>query len=344
MSKKIFILAACSVTGIASAQSSLTVFGIVDATVALGRGSTSNMSQLSRGGLSTPRIGFRGMEDLGSGLKAGFWLEAQANTDDGTSSGSNTNNQTSGATSAQGLTFARRATVSLLGTAGEVRLGRDVVPQYHNLAKGNVFDNVGVGTSISWNAIITGPTSIRASNMISYFSPNFGGLSGQLSHWFGENPSGTATSQDGSGSGINISYEIEKLKLGIATGRTHFNAGNVTQSNIFASYDFDSFKISGSISKDKNGSPSARGADIGASMTLGSGTAKVSYSYYHLNTNEEAKKIAIGYVYPLSKRTALYATAAYLRNSGGAQYALNNAKTGPNSSSTGYDFGLRHTF
>ncbi len=69
---------------------------------------------------STSRLGFRGVEDLGNGLKANFWLEAGISNDDGAGGGVHCH-QRLGHTSAavggagQGLTFNRRATVGLLG-------------------------------------------------------------------------------------------------------------------------------------------------------------------------------------------------------------------------------------
>jgi predicted porin len=71
-----------------------------------------------------------------------------------------------------------------------------------------------------------------------------------------------------------------------------------------------------------------------------------SYSRYETTAagNPEGKKLAIGYVHKLSKRTALYTTWARLKNSGGAATALNGSVTGPNTSSSGLDIGVRHSF
>src|SRR5688572_40735 len=125
MKKSLVALAALAVAGVASAQSSVTLFGVVDASVS----SYSNKSDLAIPSLTNPflvdsikvkrtalansgynssRLGFRGTEDLGGGLAASFWLEAPISNDDGQ----------------QGVaTFARRSTVSLSGGFGEIRLG-----------------------------------------------------------------------------------------------------------------------------------------------------------------------------------------------------------------------------
>ena len=341
----LLVLSALSLAATAAhAQSSVTLFGILDATFARGSGSIANQTQLTRGGLSTPRLGFRGEEDLGGGLRAGFWLDAQVNTDDGTSGSTNTNNQASGNGPAQGLTFSRRSTVSLMGNWGEFRVGRDVVPQYHNLVRGDVFGNVGVGSAILYTAIITGDTRVRASNMFSYLSPKVGGFSAQLSHYLGENASNTPIKNDGTGTGLHLAYEGGALKLGAGWGRTEYAAGDVVQSNLHAGYNFDVARVVATLSRDRAGTLKARGSEIGVIVPMGSGEAKAAYSQYRRNVGGDGNKLALGYVYNLSKRTAVYATAARISNNGGASYALNGGRTAANASSTGYDLGIRHSF
>ena len=99
-------------------------------------------------------------------------------------------------------------------------------------------------------------------------------------------------------------------------------------------------------SRDKNGAVSGKGWLLGGWVPVGAGQVLASYSQYELSSaaNPEGKKIALGYIHQLSKRTALYGTWARLKNSGGAALALNGASTAPNSSSSGLDVGIRHTF
>jgi predicted porin len=63
-----------------------------------------------------------------------------------------------------------------------------------------------------------------------------------------------------------------------------------------------------------------------------------------LGADPKVSKWAIGYVHNLSKRTAVYATYAHLSNDNGASLSLGGAVTGVNSSSSGVDVGLRHSF
>src|SRR5947209_7985472 len=147
MKKSLIAIAALAATaaGPVLAQSSVTLFGIVDTNLAHGSGTASSKTQLTNSGYNSSRLGFRGVEDLGGGMSASFWLEAGLNTDNGTGAGTNTNNQTTGAAPAaaggQGMTFNRRATVSLTGNWGELRLGRDYTPQYWTLGLFDPFGN-----------------------------------------------------------------------------------------------------------------------------------------------------------------------------------------------------------
>ena len=102
----------------------------------------------------------------------------------------------------------------------------------------------------------------------------------------------------------------------------------------------------GLYDQDKNGTVTGKGFNVGVSAPVGAGEIRGAYSSYKTNAagTPKADKIAIGYVHNLSKRTAAYTTFARVKNSGGATQALNGATTGANTSSTGFDFGIRHSF
>ncbi len=98
MKKSLVALAALAVAGVASAQSSVTLFGVVDAAVSGVSNKSDNISfptlanpfyvdsvktsrtELRNSGYNSSRLGFRGTEDLGGGLAASFWLEAPSAT------------------------------------------------------------------------------------------------------------------------------------------------------------------------------------------------------------------------------------------------------------------------
>jgi predicted porin len=355
------VVLATSLAGTAFAQSNVTLFGAVDLAVAHGSGSSSSQTQLANGYLAASRLAFKGFEDLGGGLKAGFWIEAGFNADTGSGQITNTNNQSTGVAGNGGMTWNRRSHVSLGGNWGEIRLGRDFVPQYLNIADFDPFDLSGSGGSQVLNSAITGPTLVRASNSVSYlYGHGFnaaaigygpGGFSGSgfqfhAMYYLGENPSGTATSKDGTGYGVRAVYSTGKFTVSGAVAQTRYAAGDVRQNNAGASYDFDAVRVMGMYEWDRNGAVSARGWLAGALVPAGVGTIRVAYSRYGTDAagSPRAKKWAVGYVHALSKRTALYTAAAHVSNEGASASALNGAVTAPGQSSNGFDFGVRHSF
>ncbi|MBI2770242.1 MAG: porin [Burkholderiales bacterium] len=342
----------------AFAQSSVTLFGVVDATVAFGRGSVANKTSLTNSGYNSSRLGFRGTEDLGGGMSASFWLEAGLANDDGQGAGTNSNNQASGAGAAvagrQGLTFNRRSTVSLAGGWGELRLGRDYNPQFWNLTVFDPFGTNGVGTTqvLNSNSALTGAINVRTSNTVGYFLPgNLGGFYGQLQYGWGENLSNAAggTDKDGNSFAGRVGYANGPVNVALAAASTKYATGDLRTWNIGGQWDFGVAKLMGEWSRDRISSPVAvtgKGGLIGGLIPVGAGEIRLAYSTYKIDTagTPKSNKWALGYVHNLSKRTALYATYARVRNTGGAAQALNGAATAANASSSGYDFGIRHSF
>ena len=349
MKKSLIALAVLAASGAAMAQSSVTLFGIVDATYAYGSGSVSNKSQLTNSGYNTSRLGFRGVEDLGGGMSASFWLEAGLNNDNGSGVLTNTNNQAATTTGGGGLTFNRRSTVSLNGGFGEVRLGRDYTPQFWNLTVFDPFGTNGVGATVTHDAKLAGPTGTRASNSIGYFLPgNLGGFYGQAQYYMGENNSNAANKKDGNGLALRAGYANGPINAAIAFSETKFLAGNIKSWNLGGQYDLGMAKIMAHYSEDKiSGGNDGKGFLLGGLIPVGAGEVRLAYSTYKIDTvgaDPRTNKLALGYVHNLSKRTAVYATYAHLSNKNGASLALNNAQTGANSNSNGYDFGIRHSF
>jgi predicted porin len=348
MKKTVLAAALAAASFMAHAQSSVTIFGIVDAVITHGHGSVANRTAIENSGYNSSRIGFRGVEDLGGGLYAGFHMEGAVNNDNGSGATTNTNNQASGTTGGGGLTFGRKMHVTLGSNSwGEFRLGRDYTPVYPNQSQFDPFGTNGVGTS-QVRANLGGPTNVRASNSIGYFLPrNLGGFYGQAMYFAGENASNAPNHDDGTGMGIRLGYGSGPFTVAIATQRTEFLAGDIRTSNIGGSFDagFAVFRLMYETDRISGGAH-GKGAVFGANVPFGSNEIRASYSYYERNTAGEpkAEKLALGYVHNLSKRTLLYTTVARMRNSGGSAMALNGAVTGPNESSTGFDLGIMHSF
>lgn len=355
--KKITRVAACVAlamggTAVAYAQSTVTLFGIVDTNVAHLRSSgNGSVNILGTDGNLSSRLGFRGVEDLGGGLKAGFWLEAALNPDVGTGGSTNANNQPSGASNSGGLTFGRRATISLMGNNwGEVRLGRDYVPGFWNLSGFSPFGTNGIGSSsflfypVQSAARIT---NVRASNSVGYHLPKMGGVYGQVMYAFGENAASGPTKNDGRALGIRVGYKSGPVDVAVATTKTEISSlGDLRQTNIGGSYDFGVATMMLLWNQNKVGNTSTKSALVGARIPLGQGHVRVAYSRVNASgVANDAQHLALGYVYDLSKRTAVYGHVARIDNKGnGVNYNLGQAVKTPGGNSDGFEFGIRHTF
>jgi len=343
MKKSLVALAVLAASGAAMAQSSVTLFGIVDAAYGVGKGSISNKTSLKNSGYNSSRLGFRGVEDLGGGLKAGFHLEAGVNNDDGTGSASSALNQaqTAANVGTQGLTFNRRSTVSLEGGMGELRMGRDYTPQFWSETVYDPFGTNGVGTNIAFNK--GGFTGVRASNSIGYLSPSMGGVKLWAQTYMGENASTAAKA--GNGNGYRITFDQGAISLAYAGSSTTTGAGTTNKtSNIAGSYDLGVAKLMAqSNTTEITGAKDIKGSVIGAHVPMAGGTFRISSSQSD-QAGKKQKLMAVGFVNPMSKRTDLYATYARMANSGGSAVGLNGSATAANASSTGYEFGIKHAF
>ena len=423
MNNSLVALAALTASGVSLAQSSVTLFGVVDAGISyyqttskfvgvrgapvLNFVGTGDLKQsqwaLTSGNYNNSRLGFRGTEDLGGGLAASFWLESPMTNDDGVVGAS---------------TFGRRSTISLSGDFGELRLGRDYTPTFWN---DGIFDPFGVN-GVGTNLIATmsaGPRTvsaagvdrglfsnanyIRASNSIGYIlPPNLGGFYGQLMYAFNEQVKydpGLSTpatplnkSRAGRYAGGRFGYANGGLDIAAAYGESvtgdNYFLGQTTKvrtANIGASYDFGVVKLFGELSRVKNvfddvnppligtGDFKGDGTLIGATVPVGPALIRMAWSRVKLNytsaptvatvlipPDPKADKFALGGVYNLSRRTALYATAALIKNKNGANFNANSTFVAgtPGFTNTflttgqgyqakdamGYDFGIRHAF
>ena len=338
MKKTLIALAAVAATGAAFAQSSVTLFGVADLAYTYSKTGAAKTSSMTDSGIASSRFGVRGEEDLGGGLKAGFWLEAGTNPDNGTGDATNNNNRDATALAApragtQGLTFNRRSTLSLMGGFGELRLGRDYTPHFWNHTVFDPFGTNGAGSSAAnnVNAIATNFTGVRASNSIGYFSPSFSGVAVQLQTYMGE--VATPAAKAGNGNSLRVTYAQGPVSVAAATGKTTTGAGTDWQATNFgASYDLGVAKVMAISSKDKvTGAADIKGTLFGATAPMGAGVAKIAFSNSKQGTTVDTDKIALGYVHSLSKRTSIYTT-----------YANTKPKTGDKT--TALDLGVAHSF
>lgn len=335
MKKTLIALAAVAATGAAFAQSSVTLFGIVDLNIRNVRQGGDNLTSMSQDGIASSRLGFRGVEDLGGGMSAGFWLEAGLNPDTGTPAG---------------VQFQRRSTVSLMGGFGEVRLGRDYTPTFWNHTVYDPFGTVGVGSSVNTFTVLgSGATTlVRANNTIAYFTPNLGGFGAQIQYAFKETP---AANDPNEYAGIRLTYAAGPLSVALATASegSSIATESFKRTNIGASYDFGFIKPMAQYTQGKFGAAKVNHYLLGVVAPLGAGNIKASYVRSDYNAaagDADANQIAVGYDYNLSKRTALYGTFSRIANKNGGTKGLAPAAAAvtPSGNSTGLEFGVRHAF
>ena len=357
MKKSLIALAVLAASGAAMAQSSVTLYGVADAGVTYLNGA-DNWSGVTSGNNLTSRLGFRGVEDLGGGLKANFVIEGGFNLDNGDGASGY-----AGAKAGEGFQFKRRSTVGLSGGFGEVRMGRELTAAFNATARYDVFGSVGIGQSRLWadggvvdasaNATAV-TTNQRISNALTYVSPDFSGFKFGLNYGFGET---TASNSDSGYLGAGLTYDNGPLSLGLGLERLNNGANSVATSDIDAwslggSYDFGVVKLLGgyraSTVDRAAGENKRNGAYVAVTAPVGPGLVRASYNRYENKYNggkDKADQFAVGYVYGLSKRTSVYGTYAYIKNKDGANlYNLGSGGLKTNGSQQGVQVGVSHAF
>ena len=344
-------------SGAAFAQSSVTIYGIADVGFqSLDNGTVAGrFNKIQSGQESGSRLGFKGTEDLGGGLKANFVLEMGLTLDDGAS--------------AQGRAFGRRSTVGLSGDFGSVDLGRDKTPtfkffdNYDPFASG--FINSGNGLSnlyfIGGTATVAGANANsggRASNAIYYYTPaNLGGFSAVGQYGFGE---AAGDNSAGRTLGLNLRYAADGLDVGysfvkdnaqaVAAGPVVGRKGHT----LAAAYDFGVAKpvvIYQKVSDDAAVSVDQKIYTVGVTVPFDASN-KILATYSNIKdstrvsatsaaTIGDAKQFALGYQYAFSKRTDLYAAFASTTQDANSQKVGAAVKGADVKELT---FGVRHQF
>ena len=322
MKKSLLALAALTAfAGAASAQSSVTLYGRLD--ISFNKPIGTEAKGLANG--SGSRLGVRGVEDLGGGLKATFNLEHRFDADTGNAQG--------------GTQFWRgRSIVGLQGNFGQVVFGREYTTAF--LQSQLTADPWGWDTIVNatpgagLNQAITGGGIVRVRNDSSITYRIGGGgftFGAQIAEatdtnvQFPERPVNFA-----------VSYASGPIVLGLGYDKTgQRTSADAKWTTLNGSYNFGSFKL-GAFYGTGN---TATGSDhrswmLTATAPIGAGEFRASYGKLENQTAnvDAAKGFAFGYHYSLSKRTTVYADIA--RNTGAAV----------TTQQTGYDIGLKHNF
>ncbi|NTV09349.1 MAG: porin [Zoogloea sp.] len=369
MQKKLIALA---VAGLAStgafAQSSVTVYGVADAYVAkVSANDRQSSPVVNSGGLASSRLGFKGVEDLGNGLKALFVLEYGLTIDQNSGVGAGGN-------------MARQQMVGLTGGFGTAVAGRLQTTAYdwavkYDLLAGtaisplqNVVTQAAIGGSggtlgMGNSNVIIGATSVgaRANNAVAYIAPAFGGVT------LAVNYARDLTADDGTtlNSGSNNRSTLASAtwtggpaSVGLVVAQTSLDTGaasNVKDWALGGSYDLGVAKLTATYQSSKTSlvagtSPDANKAfSIGAAVPVtAAGTVVASFAKFQNKNAVDAdpKSFTVAYLQGLSKRTTAY--AGYTRTSNGdgsSDYGVAGlAPNGLGNSANALVAGLNHKF
>lgn len=310
MKKTLIALAAVAATGVAFAQSSVTLYGVADAGINKVTDASASFSGSSTMNNGNSRWGIRGTEDLGGGLKAGFNFEQGVNIGTGELSQSGPG------------PFSRAAWMNLSGGFGEVRLGRTLNPSFFAAAAWELTGTANYSVVVSQFGPVLG--GVRNSSQFQYTTPNMGGFTATLGYILKANNGGDNAKVD-----LNAIYRNGPIVVALGYNKVQDAEKNI---HVGARYDFGAFRVGGAII-DPAGD--ARGFAIGGTFNAGPVSLTLDVAR---DTEFKDTDLLLEAKYPLSKRTFTY--AAVLRDGGNKAGALGAA--GENK--TGLGLGIRHNF
>lgn len=280
MKKSLIALAVLAASGAAMAQSTVTLYGIADIYVAKVK---DQSAKAGSGGVATSRLGFKGSEDLGGGLKANFNFEQKL--DLGT-----------GATNTK--TFDRQANVGFSGGFGTVKIGRSFN------ALDDVFgaSNSGFDSALSANAVWLNSYNGAADAQLYYATPEIAGFTAAVSTQLKGNAANKLTA-------YNVAYA--NGPIAVALGYEKDDASTQKGTMINGSYDLGMAKLLASYYTTKNtggvAGAKVNSYQIGADVPLSSAlTLSVGYASSKPSGGESDSGFGLAAAYSLSKRTIVY--------------------------------------
>lgn len=345
------------------AQSSITLYGLLDTAVEhinhVGPSGAGLTRMPSNAGAIPSRLGFRGQEDLGAGVKARFVLEMGIAPD-------------SGGLNQGGRGFGRQSFVSLDGPWGELGLGRQYTMLFWSMQNADVI-GPGLHSIASFDSYFP---NARADNAISY-KATFSGLTVGATYSFGRDavnagpsPAGTNCAGESASDksacrewSLLLKYDAASWGMALAHDVLHGGpdafAGlgkssltdKRTMLNGYAK--LDQVKIGGGfMRRDNDGSPLSPRSNLWfAGISYPMGAWKFDTQYYQMDYSAKADKgqyWVLRSTYSFSRRTAAYASFGYMKNKGSANFSASSAQAGglpaPGVNQTGFGVGLRHSF
>lgn len=340
MKKKSLAIALLSLLPLAAAhaQTSVQIYGIADASIGIedtDAPGEDRRTVIGSGTQSTSRIGFRGTEDLGNGLKALFNLEAGVAMD-------------TGAGDSAGL-FQRRAVVGLQGSFGTITVGREYSPVAAVAQSADPLGHTFYGSTLT--GFGANRLTRRLSNSVNYKSEALSGFTVLASYAAGERQT-----NDPSGSlvGAAVEYKNGPLYLGAGYQQTERLAtGDDKEFTAGAGYTFGAFDLRAAYMEADWEGPNNeyKFITLGGSYTAGPNKFFASLHQQKLETGAKGNGFSLGYSYTLSKRTNLYSSYAHVRNNGRAAFGIGSAggvfappATALGADPSVFNVGVRHMF
>ena len=355
MQKKIIALAVAGlVSGVAYAQTNVTIYGIADAAYTYSSQGGDKFSGIESGGRNGSRVGFRGEEALGNGLKTVFLYEFGTTTD-----------------VSSGLGNTRLAYVGLAGKAGTFTLGKQAAPSYLFLGRTNandvtsvnptnlMYDNTG---GWAFTSMTTGG-SARWDNSVAWSSPDWSGFNVRAIYSFGEKirDSYGDASTDASKVGIGASYANGPLYLtAIYQGLLDDDGANTEGADSYAiggHYDFKVVKLFANYLHEKWDDSDVKHTlwSLGLGIPVSqAGTISLEYMQFRAKeySDGKARGLGIGYEHKLSNRTIIYSALSRINNKDDMNWGFSKVR-GANpvgaagmygENSTNLQVGIRHAF
>ena len=375
MKKSLLALATMGAfAGAAHAQSSVTVYGIADvgynnittdSTTTAGAKTSVNVNSTGKySNYTSSRLGVRGVEDLGKGLRAQFNFEYGAVADNSVAATGTT--ITSGTDNAAPLTL-RQFNVGLAGAFGSLTLGRqnpaveaawsagDTGGSNNFKGRAYTFDPA-IMTTTATTYSAAKQNNNRSDRLISYATPTMGGFGATVQYGQGENQAYTTNTKE-TEIGANLSYSAGPAQVVLGYGsikRTLSGAdtanGQLTQMVLGANYDFKVAKAFVTASKGSN--KTLAGVtnnerdiyELGVSVPVGALVLNASALTGSYTPVENATKgnvvgMQLGVLYNLSKRTMAYGVYGQDKISGLATTDVFEQVDRKN-----FGIGVRHTF
>jgi len=309
MKKSLIALAVLAASGAAMAQSSVTMYGVADLSLAKANGTSAQMSGNGVMNNGNSRLGVRGVEDLGGGLKASFNFEQGINAE-------------SGATDA--ATWQRSAYLALSGGFGRFQMGRSLNPSFWGVAAWELTGTANYSAVANQFGFAGGPS--RNNSMFMYTTPNMGGFSGTLGY----------IAKPDNGGNAKVDANLIYANGPVAVALSYFKVNTQPKGlALGGSYDFGMFKLAASL-QDAPGA--SKGFTIGGTVPVGPVALTLDIAREN-GTGMKNTDFLVEAKYALSKRTFAY--AAYYKDGDSNGALAGGYNTGAKNH---LGLGVRHNF